>query len=88
MRRKFGHILNKLANKDEKIVLLVGDIGYGILYEIVNKSISLVGKPLSWVHSGDQKLDQYTFNTGSIEDIQIYTREAAEAARAKANEIF
>ena len=33
MRRKFGHILNKLANKDKKIVLLVGDIGYGIFDE-------------------------------------------------------
>tara|TARA_B100000579_G_C22336469_1_gene622901 strand:- start:36 stop:527 length:492 start_codon:yes stop_codon:yes gene_type:complete len=30
MRRSFGKILNKLANKDKKIVLLVGDIGYGI----------------------------------------------------------
>ena len=30
MRRKFGKIINELANKDKKIVLLVGDIGYGI----------------------------------------------------------
>jgi transketolase len=30
MRRKFGEIINKLAKKDNKIVLLVGDIGYGI----------------------------------------------------------
>ena len=30
MRRKFGKILNELAKKDKKIVLLVGDIGYGI----------------------------------------------------------
>ena len=30
MRRKFGKIINELARKDEKIVLLVGDIGYGI----------------------------------------------------------
>jgi transketolase len=30
MRRKFGKIINDLANKDNKIVLLVGDIGYGI----------------------------------------------------------
>ena len=30
MRRKFGEIINKLAIKDKKIVLLVGDIGYGI----------------------------------------------------------
>lgn len=30
MRRKFGKIMNELANKDSKIVLLVGDIGYGI----------------------------------------------------------
>ena len=37
MRRKFGHILNKLANKDEKIVLLVGDIGYGVFDEYRSK---------------------------------------------------
>ena len=30
MRRKFGKIMSELANKDSKIVLLVGDIGYGI----------------------------------------------------------
>ena len=30
MRRIFGKIINELAKKDEKIVLLVGDIGYGI----------------------------------------------------------
>lgn len=30
MRRKFGKLINELAKKDNKIVLLVGDIGYGI----------------------------------------------------------
>ena len=30
MRRKFGKLINQLAKKDKKIVLLVGDIGYGI----------------------------------------------------------
>lgn len=30
MRRRFGKLMNKLAYKDDKIVLLVGDIGYGI----------------------------------------------------------
>ncbi len=30
MRRKFGKIIDRLAKKDEKIFLLVGDIGYGI----------------------------------------------------------
>ena len=30
MRREFGKIINQLAKKDKKIVLLVGDIGYGI----------------------------------------------------------
>ena len=33
MRRRFGKIINKLAKKDDKIVLLVGDIGYGIFDE-------------------------------------------------------
>ena len=30
MRRRFGKIINYLAKKDSKIVLIVGDIGYGI----------------------------------------------------------
>ena len=30
MRRKFGKLINELAKRDKKIVLLVGDIGYGI----------------------------------------------------------
>jgi transketolase len=30
MRRRFGKIINDLAKKDDKIILLVGDIGYGI----------------------------------------------------------
>ncbi len=30
MRRKFGKIINKLARKDKKVILIVGDIGYGI----------------------------------------------------------
>lgn len=30
MRRIFGKLINKLAKKDKKIVLIVGDIGFGI----------------------------------------------------------
>tara|TARA_B100000989_G_C19292140_1_gene364858 strand:+ start:136 stop:627 length:492 start_codon:yes stop_codon:yes gene_type:complete len=30
MRRRFGKVLNTLAKRDKKIILLVGDIGYGI----------------------------------------------------------
>ena len=30
MRRRFGKLINELARKDKKIVLIVGDIGYGI----------------------------------------------------------
>ena len=30
MRRIFGKVINELAKKDKKIVLIVGDIGYGI----------------------------------------------------------
>ena len=30
MRRCFGKVINELAKKDDKIVLIVGDIGYGI----------------------------------------------------------
>jgi len=30
MRRRFGKIISELATKDKKIVLIVGDIGYGV----------------------------------------------------------
>ena len=30
MRRIFGKILNEIAKKDKKVVLLVGDIGWNI----------------------------------------------------------
>ena len=30
MRRRFGKLINELAKRDKKVVLLVGDIGYGI----------------------------------------------------------
>ena len=33
MRRAFGKLINQLANKDKKIILIVGDIGYGIFDE-------------------------------------------------------
>lgn len=37
MRRTFGKIISELADKDDKIVLLVGDIGYGIFDEFRKK---------------------------------------------------
>jgi len=58
-----------------------GNEYYGILYQINNKTISIIGKPLSWVLAGDLKLDKYSFYTSSIDDVQLYTLEAAEAAR-------
>ncbi len=30
MRRKFGKVINEIAKIDKKVILLVGDIGYGI----------------------------------------------------------
>lgn len=33
MRREFGKTINELAKKDRKIILLVGDIGYGVFDE-------------------------------------------------------
>ncbi len=36
MRRSFGKIINELAHKDEKIYLLVGDIGYRVFDEFRN----------------------------------------------------
>ena len=38
MRRKFGKLINELAYKDKKIVLIVGDIGYGIFDDFRKKS--------------------------------------------------
>ena len=38
MRRRFGQLINELAKKDDKIVLLVGDIGYGIFDEFRKKN--------------------------------------------------
>ena len=37
MRRSFGKLICDLANNDDKIVLLVGDIGYGIFDEFRKK---------------------------------------------------
>ena len=34
MRRAFGKLINQLSNKDKKIILIVGDIGYGILMNL------------------------------------------------------
>ena len=36
MRRRFGKVISELAKNDDKIVLLVGDIGYGI-FDIFRK---------------------------------------------------
>jgi hypothetical protein len=52
------------------------------------KNLTIYGKPLCWVLAGDLKLDKYTFANAFIEDIQLYTREGAVDARAKANEIL
>ena len=30
MRRIFGKVINEIAKKDSKVILIVGDIGYGI----------------------------------------------------------
>jgi transketolase len=38
MRRQFGKIICKLASKDKKIRLIVGDIGYGIFDEFRKKN--------------------------------------------------
>jgi transketolase len=37
MRRRFGKIINELAKKDTKIILLVGDIGYSIFDDFRNE---------------------------------------------------
>ena len=40
MRRRFGKIINELAKKDDKIILLVGDIGYGVFDEFRKERLS------------------------------------------------
>ncbi|HLC98713.1 MAG TPA: hypothetical protein VJC00_01780 [Candidatus Nanoarchaeia archaeon] len=37
MRKEFGRLIVELAEKDEKVILIVGDIGYGVLDEFVNR---------------------------------------------------
>ena len=37
MRRRFGKVINELAKKDDKIVLIVGDIGYGVFDDFRKK---------------------------------------------------
>ena len=37
MRRSFGKIITELANKDDKIYVLVGDIGYRVFDEFREK---------------------------------------------------
>ena len=37
MRRRFGKIISELAKKDDKIVLIVGDIGYGVFDDFRKK---------------------------------------------------
>ena len=37
MRRKFGKIISDLAAKDKKIILIVGDIGFGVFDEFRKK---------------------------------------------------
>ena len=37
MRRCFGKVINELAKKDDKIVLIVGDIGYSVFDEFREK---------------------------------------------------
>jgi len=37
MRRRFGKVISEIATKDEKIVLIVGDIGYGVFDDFRKK---------------------------------------------------
>ena len=37
MRRRFGKIITKLADQDERIIVLVGDIGYRVFDEFREK---------------------------------------------------
>ncbi len=37
MRRRFGKVITELADRDENIIVLVGDIGYGVFDEFRKK---------------------------------------------------
>ncbi len=37
MRKEFGEFITELAGKDDKVVLIVGDIGFGIFDEFMKK---------------------------------------------------
>ena len=37
MRKEFGRFMAEIASKDEKVVLIVGDIGYMIFDEFISK---------------------------------------------------
>ena len=41
MRRKFGKLIDRLAKKDKKIILLVGDIGYSIFDDFIMGPIDI-----------------------------------------------
>ena len=84
--------LEQFAIGDGVIIKLkrfsAGNEYYGIVESYNTKNLTIYGKPLCWVLAGDLKLDKYTFANAFIEDIQLYTREGAVDARAKANDIL
>ena len=42
MRRKFGKMINELAKKDDRIYLLVGDIGYRVFDDFTSLTTFLI----------------------------------------------
>ena len=44
MRRRFGKLINEIAKKDDKVILLVGDIGYSVFDDfrkIIQRNLSI-----------------------------------------------
>ena len=61
---------------------------YGIIEQITLQDVKIRGKGLSYIINGDMVLELYCFKISSIEDIQLYTYEGAEAARHRAKHII
>ena len=75
MRRTFGKVISKLAKKDKKIILIVGDIGYGIFDDfrkkhpkrffnlgICEQSIIGIASGMAFARFKTMGLYNYTFN--------------------------
>ena len=62
MRRRFGKLINELARKDKKIVLLVGDIGYGIFDDFRKNNPKQLSKAIIFLYKNMNLRKKYGLN--------------------------